>query len=370
MAKNGKRGTRTPTPARAGDTLDNYPTFYLSRDLYESERKEVYTGILLRLAELKSIRKKTADVLGIPADQEREVSRVIALYEGDTGILALFQNADEEEEYTEQEVKKGGKDKRQRELPIDKVPSESTEETRASSEPVGVAHIDDLVSHVQPIAPSDLDWDAFRREVLNMSKDERFGIHEYVERVHQYQNAPPSAKIVDAPSIPGHLHALFTDLSPAYAKALGGREDVIYPSDMARAMARAEAKKRAQAAPEEAANVAEPPASALTGKQLAALRAIAEGHAETVSASMYRKLVSLGLAGTNPVGQVIVTSKGWLRLGGVLPGASVLAGPSGENPYLPEDYRSKLENADPLDNEWGKEILRNPVVEVEPIRTE
>jgi hypothetical protein len=59
-----------------------------------------------------------------------------------------------------------------------------------------------------------------------------------------------------------------------------------------------------------------------------------------------------------------------LRLGGVLPGASVLAGPSGENPYLPEDYRSKLENADPLDNEWGKEILRNPVVEVEPIRTE
>ena len=157
MTKNGKRsGKRAPTPAKSGDTLDNLPTFNLSRDLYESERKEIYTGILLRLTELKSVRKKVTDALGIPAEQEKDVSRVIALYEGDTGILALFQNSGEEEEYTAAEVKKGGKDHRQRDIPFSAVPSESTPETRASTEPVGVNAIDSLVSAIAPHAPSDM----------------------------------------------------------------------------------------------------------------------------------------------------------------------------------------------------------------------
>jgi hypothetical protein len=246
MAKNGKRsGKRTPTPARAGDTLDNLPSFSLPRELYEAERKEVYKGILLRLSELKSIRKKTADVLGITADQEREVSRVIHLYEGDDGILALFQNAGEEEEYAAEEVKKGGKDRRQRELPIEKIESGSTEETRASTEPVGVDMIDLLVRAIQPSAPSDLDWDAFRREAVNMSGDDRMAIRQYAERWHQYNILSP-AETADrsAPSIPGFLHALFTDLSPAYAQALGGREDVLYKTDMERAMAKAKHKHK------------------------------------------------------------------------------------------------------------------------------
>lgn len=171
------------------------------------------------------------------------------------------------------------------------MPSESTAETRSSTEPVGVSAIDDLVAHTKPIAPSDLDWDAFRRECVNMSKDDRTAIHEYAERWHQYNNAPPGSDL-PAPQIPGHLHALFTDLSAAYATALGGREDVLYKTDMARAMARAASKKRSQT-PEP--NGKAPVQAGPTSKQLAALEAIALGHIDSVSPSMYRKLVSLGL---------------------------------------------------------------------------
>jgi hypothetical protein len=294
MAKKKAAAKRAPTPARAGDTLDNLPSFSLSRELYEAERKEVYKGILLRLSELKSIRKKTADVLGITADQEREVSRVIHLYEGDDGILALFQNADEEAEHTAEEIKKGGKDRLQRELPIDQVPSGSTEETRGSTEPVGVLAIDQLVDVTRPHAPSDMDWDGFRRAVVEMTGDERRALHEYAERWHQYNNLGDTG--FGAPKIPGFLHALFTDLSPAYAKALGGREDVLYETDMARAMAKAKHKQREAGVSDFIPTEPVDPAYKVpTAKQLAALEAIAAGHVDSVSPSMYRKLVSLGL---------------------------------------------------------------------------
>lgn len=106
---------RTPTPAREGDTLDSIATFNLSRDLYETERKEIYTGVRDRLAELKKARKKTAELLGIPVEQEKEVSRVIGLYEGPDGILALFQSDAEALE----ESAKGGKDQRQLDITFD-----------------------------------------------------------------------------------------------------------------------------------------------------------------------------------------------------------------------------------------------------------
>jgi hypothetical protein len=317
MAKKKAAAKRAPTPARAGDTLDNLPSFSLSRELYEAERKEVYTGILLRLSELKSIRKKTADVLGIPADQEREVSRVIHLYEGDEGLLALFQNADEEAEFTAEEVKKGGKDRRQRELPIDQVPSGSTEETRGSTEPVGVLAIDQLVDVTRPHAPSDMDWDGFRRAVVEMTGDERRALHEYAERWHQYNNLGDTG--FGAPKIPGFLHALFTDLSPAYAKALGGREDVLYETDMARAMAKAKHKQREAGVSDFIPTEPVDPAYKVpTAKQLAALEAIAAGHVDSVSPSMYRKLVSLGLAESTASGAAL-TAAGRLARPGAPP---------------------------------------------------
>jgi hypothetical protein len=308
MARKKAAAKRAPTPARAGDTLDNLPSFSLPRELYEAERKEVYTGILLRLSELKSIRKKTADVLGITADQEREVSRVIHLYEGDDGILALFQNADEEAEFTAEEVKKGGKDRRQRELPIDEVPSGSTEETRGSTEPVGVLAIDQLVDVTKPHAPSDMDWDAFRRVVVEMTGDERRALHEYAERWHQYNNLGDTG--YGAPKIPGFLHALFTDLSPAYAKALGGREDVLYETDMARAMAKAKHKRDAEGDGKLDGKTYPTP----TSKQLAALQNIEAGHEESVSPSMYRKLATLGLVRHDPARGMALTESGKLAL--------------------------------------------------------
>lgn len=297
------RKKKSPTPPKPGDTLDRLPTFSLARELYEGERKEIYIGVRGRLSELKSQRKKVADTLGIPVAEEKEVSRVIALYEGDDGILALFQNAEEEEEHAAERVKKGEGDTRQRELPIDRVPTESTEETRASREPVGVDQIDALVTAVGPFAPSDIDWDAFRREVLNMSGDERAGVLEYAKRYHQFvmRGAPGTP----APQMPGGLHGLFVDLSPAYAQAMGQRDDVVYATDIERAMTRAKAKARPTAERD----------GAPTKKQLAALEAIAGGHADTVTASMYRKLVSLGLATASEDGKgAAVTDSGKLFL--------------------------------------------------------
>lgn len=298
MAK--KKETKTPTAARKGDTLDNLPTFSLPRELYESERKEHVIAVRARLSELKSLRTKTAAGLNIPVSEEREVSRVIAMYEGDDGILALWHNDAEEEEHTAKEVKSGGKDHRQREMPLAKVPSESSPETRASSEPIGVAGIDRVVDAVKPMAPSDFDWDAFRREVVGMDSDARTQILEYAERWHQHQNLHIT-DTTPAPLIPGSLHALFTDLSPAYAQAMGQREDVVYRTDMERAMARAAARKKKAAGgqpdgkEEQSGGQSGGQSAGLTGKQMAALRAVSEGHGDTLSAAMYRKLVSLGL---------------------------------------------------------------------------
>jgi hypothetical protein len=78
-----------------------------------------------------------------------------------------------------------------------------------------------------------------------MSGDDRMAIRQYAERRYQYERTPTTA-LTPQPVIPGFLHALFTDLSPAYAKALGGREDVLYKTDMARAMARGKRKKKAE----------------------------------------------------------------------------------------------------------------------------
>lgn len=88
---------RPPTPARFGDTLDTIATFYVPRDLYESERKEIYVAISNRLAELKKARRKTAELLGIPMDTEKDITRVIALYEDEGGIISLFRTEADDE---------------------------------------------------------------------------------------------------------------------------------------------------------------------------------------------------------------------------------------------------------------------------------
>jgi hypothetical protein len=90
---------------------------------------------------------------------------------------------------------------------------------------------------------------------------------------------------------------------------------VLYKTDMERAMARAAAKKRAESDAKPGEDL-----ERLTGKQLAALEAIAAGHAGTVAASMYRKVTGMGLVVVNMNQEVVLTARGKQALAtGVVP---------------------------------------------------